>query len=144
MATTKTMIALAKNEATMTADWEGLKALEAKAIKGPVFVAEDDAEDVPNHKQSGLAMLETGRQSDWHYGRLMEWHEARFVAMLINQYPVILAAHEADQRVIAAAEKIINAVRGLAFGTDWNKGTHAEIYRPKLLAELAEFDKAKQ
>lgn len=63
---------------------------------------------------------------------------------MFDEFPAILAQHEADQRVIEAAEKIINAVRGLAFGTDWNKGTHAEIYRPKLLAELAEFDKAKQ
>jgi hypothetical protein len=31
---------------------------------------------------------------------------------------------------------IVEAAKGLAHGEDWNKGTHAKIYRPKLIAAL--------
>ena len=31
---------------------------------------------------------------------------------------------------------IVEAAKGLAHGKDWNNGTHAKIYRPKLIAAL--------
>jgi len=31
---------------------------------------------------------------------------------------------------------IVEAAKGLAHGEDWNNGTHARIYRPKLIAAL--------
>lgn len=37
--------------------------------------------------------------------------------------------------------KVIEAAKGLSFGVDWNKGTHAKIYRPRLLAAIAELEK---
>lgn len=36
----------------------------------------------------------------------------------------------------ACLVEIAEAARGLAYGTDWNFGTHAEIYRPRLLEAL--------
>ena len=57
-----------------------------------MHVVSDDAEDVPDHANSGLAMLDTGRVGDWHYGRLMEWHEANLIAFLINNLPAIQEA----------------------------------------------------
>jgi hypothetical protein len=34
---------------------------------------------------------------------------------------------------------LVEAARGLSFGEDWNNGTHAKIYRPKLLKALTPF-----
>jgi len=44
-----------------------------------------------------------------------------------------LEAHE-------KAQVLVEAVKGLSFGVDWNKGTHAKLYRPKLLKALAEYE----
>lgn len=43
---------------------------------------------------------------------------------------------------LAAAEKVVEAVRGLSFGEDWNNGTHAKIYRPQIRAALSAYDAA--
>lgn len=51
-----------------------------KSIPGPYFVASDDAHDVPDHKDSGLALVETGRSDDWWVARLCEWPTAKFIA----------------------------------------------------------------
>lgn len=39
---------------------------------------------------------------------------------------------------LLALIEVARAAHGLSFGVDWNKGTHAEIYRPKLIEALAE------
>lgn len=44
---------------------------------------------------------------------------------------------------IDALIKVAKAAHGLSFGVDWNKGTHAEIYRPKLIEALAELKETK-
>jgi hypothetical protein len=51
-----------------------------KSIPGPYFVASDDAHDSPDHKDSGLALVETGRSDDWWVARLCEWPTAKFIA----------------------------------------------------------------
>ena len=35
---------------------------------------------------------------------------------------------------------LVEAVRGLCFGVDWNNGTHAKIYRPKIIEALKQFE----
>ena len=40
------------------------------------------------------------------------------------------------QKVSEELDELMEICVGLATGTDWNKGTHAEIYRPKLLAKV--------
>ena len=46
----------------------------------PWFVAGDEAEDCPPHKDSGLALVDTGRTADWPIARLCEWNTAKFIA----------------------------------------------------------------
>lgn len=57
-----------------------IAALSAKVPDGPWFTATDDAVDVPDHRRSGLALVETGRSADWWIARLCEWHIANFIA----------------------------------------------------------------
>lgn len=51
-----------------------------KHTEGPWFVAEDEAADCLAHKNSGLAMVDTGRAADWPIARLCEWNNARLIA----------------------------------------------------------------
>ena len=64
-------------------------ALARAATPGPYFVAQDDAEDAPDHTGSGLALVETGRSSDPTVARLCEWQDARYIAALS---PALVAA----------------------------------------------------
>lgn len=45
-------------------------------------------------------------------------------------------ALEAMEKRVAELEAVRDAAKGLANGEDWNNGTHAKIYRPKLIAAL--------
>src|SRR5688572_20127798 len=68
-----------------------LEALYLTAIQGPYFVGYDEANDCPAHKDSGLALIDTGRTSDWPVARLCEWPTAVFIAALVNAFPALLA-----------------------------------------------------
>jgi hypothetical protein len=59
-----------------------LRELAGKATEGPYFADLDDAIDAPDHKKSGLALVDTGRVSDWPIARLIEWDQARYTAAL--------------------------------------------------------------
>ncbi len=61
-----------------------LRALAAKVPEGPWFHGEDPAEDAPVHGTS-LAMVDTGRESDWPIARLTEWHTAEYLAAIDPQ-----------------------------------------------------------
>lgn len=61
-----------------------LRALAKKAPEGPWFAGEDPAEDAPVHGNS-LAMVDTGRESDWPVARLTEWHTAEYLAAVDPQ-----------------------------------------------------------
>lgn len=50
-----------------------------KAPERPWFVGHDDAEECGPHKNSGLALVDTGRESDWPIARLCEWPTAEFI-----------------------------------------------------------------
>lgn len=75
--------------------------LEAKAKRvpeGPWFAASDDAHDAPPHKESGLALVDTGRESDWPIGRLMEWSVARyFEALAPDKLEALISAIKSDR-----------------------------------------------
>ncbi len=47
---------------------------------GPWFFGPDSAEDCPEHANSGLALVDSGRQSDWPIARLCEWNNVRLIA----------------------------------------------------------------
>jgi hypothetical protein len=52
---------------------------------------------------------------------------------------VLVAGHDFADRIEAlesALGPLFAAARGLTHGTDWNKGTHAKLYRQKLIEAL--------
>lgn len=53
---------------------------ETKHTPGPYFVASDAALDCPAHSNSGLALVDTGRENDWPIARLCEWGNAHLIA----------------------------------------------------------------
>lgn len=85
---------------------EELDALAAETAEGPVFISDDEAKDTTAHRNAGLAMLDTGRQSDWPIARLQEWNEARFYAALRNYYPKLRAALQAREGWISVADRM--------------------------------------
>lgn len=48
--------------------------------EGPYFVGVDEATDYPPHTNSGLSLVDTGRQSDWPIARLCEGPTADAIA----------------------------------------------------------------
>lgn len=59
---------------------EQIKARRAKITEPPWFVGHDDAKECGPHKNSGLALVDTGRSNDWPVARLCEWPTAEFIA----------------------------------------------------------------
>lgn len=61
-----------------------LLALCEWAIKGPYFVSHDnkdmDSDDYRAHVGSGLAVVDTGRDTDWPVARFCEWPTAQLIA----------------------------------------------------------------
>lgn len=53
----------------------------------PWFHGGDESNDCPDHKGSGLALVDTGRSEDWPIARLCEWPTAAFIASA----PVLVA-----------------------------------------------------
>lgn len=62
--------------------------------EGPWFISGDDAEDTAHHAHSGLAMIDTGRVSDWPIARLCEWNNVYLLAAA----PDLLAACQRARR----------------------------------------------
>lgn len=50
----------------------------------PWFVSHDEAQDCRPHTNSGLAKIDTGRESDWPVARLLEWPTAYFIVRACN------------------------------------------------------------
>ena len=71
------------------------------ATEGPYFVGCDEAHDCEPHRESGLAMVDTGRESDWPIARLCEWKSARSIAAIHNAFPHLLAAYDERERLRA-------------------------------------------
>jgi len=75
---------------------EKLKKLREAATEGPYYVAEDAANDATHHKNSGLALIDTGRESDWPVARLCEWPTANYIAELANDAIPLLEACQSE------------------------------------------------
>lgn len=87
---------------TAKVDTSALRKLAAKAPEGPWFAAEDPADDAKPHKGSGLALVDTGRQSDWPIARLTEWNTASYLAAVDPQTVLaLLARAEAAEAALA-------------------------------------------
>jgi len=61
-----------------------IRELLAKIPEGPWFTSFDDAEECGPHSHLGLALVETGRESDWPIARLCEWPQANFIAKSVE------------------------------------------------------------
>lgn len=68
-----------------------LAELARKATKGPWYAASDPANDCPSHAGAGLALVDTGRHSDWPIARLAEWNNAPFIAACRDAVPALRA-----------------------------------------------------
>lgn len=71
-----------------------------KATPGPYFVSFDNAEECGPHKQSGLAMIDTGRSADCPIARLCEWPTAQAIATALEHLPLTI------KELIAARDEI--------------------------------------
>ena len=85
---------------------ERIDALAKKATPGPYFVASDDADDTTVHKDSGLAMIDTGRCGDWPVLRLGEWPTTEFVAAVLNAWPTLRDAALAKDGWVNISERV--------------------------------------
>lgn len=75
-------------------------ASKLKHTDGPWYVGEDDALDCPDHANSGLALVDTGRSNDWPIARLCEWNNAYLIAAapdLLDALKAMLSEFEPGQ-----------------------------------------------
>lgn len=70
------------------------------ATQGPVFIGTDAAHDCPPHTNSGLALIDTGRVSDFPISRLMEWNNARLIHAMLNNAPALADLVETVQTLM--------------------------------------------
>jgi hypothetical protein len=57
-----------------------MTALAEAATPGPYFVGDDTASDCGQHRNSGLALVDTGRTGDWPIARLCYWNSAAHIS----------------------------------------------------------------
>lgn len=75
-----------------------------KHTEGPWFAAHDMALDCPAHTNSGLAMVDTGRESDWPIARLCEWNNVKLIAAAPDLLKALEALLEADHGTLGFDE----------------------------------------
>jgi hypothetical protein len=100
-----------------------IEAIAKAATPGPYFIGDDTATDAKPHANSGLALVDTGRDSDWPIARLCEWNSANHIAAcsperIINLVRVARAADRVVQQTTAAGayalhDALIDALRAL-------------------------------
>ena len=83
---------------------------ELKEIpEAPWFAAEDCATDCPPHKNSGLALVDTGRSSDWPIARLCHWDVAVFIAKAPERIAALVKMiRERDEIILKLEAQIAN------------------------------------
>jgi hypothetical protein len=87
--------------------------LNEKATQGEYFTGIDDAHDTIPHKDSGLALIDNGTQSDWPVARLCEWPTADFLCALVNYY-----RSGALQRLAELAEEVSHIAKAERFNRE--------------------------
>lgn len=71
--------------------------------EGPWFASVDDADDAAPHKNSGLSMVDTGRQSDWPVARLTEAKTAKYIAAIDPDFMRALITELQERRASSPA-----------------------------------------
>lgn len=88
---------------------EEIEARITKLPEGPWFAAFDRAKECGPHRDSGLALVDTGRESDWPIARLCEWHAAKFIAASITDIPALCQTVRALRAQVEKQDAIISA-----------------------------------
>ena len=127
LASAQAEIAALKRPGNTNPDWAAeIDALYEKATKGPYFVSIDEAHDTIAHPDSGLAMIDTGRQGDWPVLRLGEWPTTEFIASLVNAWPKIRQSLLRPGYVSVPRDRLVdiyNATISGEFYEDYDKAT---------------------
>lgn len=75
--------------------------------EGPYFADFDDGGDCPAHANSGLAVVDTGRESDWPIARHCHWPVAKWVVLSRAAMPALLGMlAEKDKRIAELREAL--------------------------------------
>ena len=82
---------------------ETIRERRAKLPETPWFVAADDARECGPHTNSGLALVDTGRESDWPIARLCYWPIAEFIANAPDDIDFLLAENQGLRKRVDAA-----------------------------------------
>ena len=82
----------------------------------PWHIAGDDAKDCPAHKDSGLALVDTGRAEDWPIARLCEWGSAKVIvpSPLWLAQLIVALVEEREQRYMNTGDVRKNLSRDAA------------------------------
>jgi hypothetical protein len=80
---------------------EQIAELLDKVPEPPWFVDSDEAKECGPHSYSGLALVDTGRTSEWPIARLCEWPTANFIAAAPEIVRQLLAENAELRQIIA-------------------------------------------
>ena len=111
-------------------DHDDLRAKALAATPGPYFVAIDDAEECGPHRNSGLSLVDTGRNGDWPIARFCETPSAQWIAAtdpqtilaLLDEIAALRA--DADRQYRAGAEAMREAA---ALACEFTERSHAPL-----------------
>lgn len=89
------------------------------------FARFDHATDCPDHQDSGLAAVDTGRSSDWPIARLCEWPTAEYIAAanplmisrLIQQVRDYKEQRDELSEIIEKCHAMLDRIEGAEEGT---------------------------
>jgi hypothetical protein len=73
----------------------------------PWFVTHDEAKDCPPHANSGLAKIDSGRESDWFVARLLEWPTAHYIVRCCTNAEKLAEALKESEIMLRGANKLL-------------------------------------
>jgi hypothetical protein len=78
--------------------------------EGPWYVGDDTGEDCPNHCGGGLALVDTGRFSDFTICRHVEWNNAPLIAAATDLLALVREFLSCDPEHIPEVESRARAL----------------------------------
>lgn len=111
-----------------TITMEQIKARRAKATDPPWFVAGDAAKECGPHADSGLALVDTGRDNDWTVARLCEWPTAEFIANAPTDIDYLISRVAELEAALRESARVIKTVLLTQAGSEVSPGFMYELY----------------
>lgn len=111
----------------------------AKIPEGPYFVGIDEAADCPPHTNSGLSLVDTGRQSDWPIARLCEGPTAAAIADLPTMLAAIREAAAEIERLRADAGRTKALIGGMV---RWLEDNQHDVFTRGIWEAISEAENA--